>query len=143
MAEKASPENTPTLLEQGGEVVSDVRQAVLHTMQHVEALAELLHLELGEYAQRQARRAFVLAVAAVLLVSAYLMLCFYAVVELEPLVGMRWAILAVVAFNAVLGLVALLVAALCKPAGVAPATMQEIKNDVRCVQLYLKEKGKF
>lgn len=122
--------------------MSDLRLAVLQTVRHVEALAELLQLELSEYVRGQARRMLAQVVAGVLLVCAYLMLCFFAVVELQTLVGMRWAILAVVVFNVVLGLVALLVAALCKPAGVAPSTVQELKNDVRCVQLYLKGREK-
>lgn len=142
MAEPPTTTNPPTLREQGGEVVSDLRQAVLHATRHAESLAELLHLELGEYARGQVRRALALSVAAALFVCAYLLLCAFAVVELQPLLGTRWAILAVVLFNVALGLVALLVAALCKPAGVAPATVQEIKNDLRCVQLYLKGKEK-
>lgn len=135
-------ENPQTLREQGREVISDVRQAALHATRHIEALAQLLQLELGEYARGQARRMLAAVMGAVLLVCAYLMLCFYAVVELQPLVGTRWALLAVVGVNVVLGLVALLVSALCKPAGVAPATLQELKNDVRCVQLYLKGREK-
>lgn len=140
MAENSQGENPPTLREQGGEVVSDLRQVLLHTTSHFEALAELLQLELEEYARGQFKRLVAIVLSAALLGCAYLLLCVWAVVELSPHIGLRWAFIGVALFNVVVGLVALIVGARCKPAGVAPATMQEIKNDVRCVQLYLKER---
>lgn len=142
MAEEQPQDNQPSLRQQGGEVVSDVREAVLQITRHVEALAELFHLELREYGRSQARRATALALGVALLMCAYLLLCIFAVVELQPVMGLRWAFLAVLVFNAVAGVMALLVAVLCKPSGVAPSTVQEIKNDIRCVQLYLKGKEK-
>lgn len=142
MAEVQPPEKPETLREQGEAVVSDMRDAALHISRHLESLVELFHLELCEYGRGQARRLLALAVGSVLLVCAYLLLCLFAVVELQPHWGFMWAFLAVILFNVVAGGAALLVAALCKPAGVAPATAQEIKNDIRCIQLYLKGKAK-
>ena len=121
-------------------MVADVLRAAEHAVHHLSALTELLQLELREYARLQTKRIIAVAMGAVLLLCASLLLCLYAVLELQPLLGLRWSLLAVVGGNVVLGLVALLVGAHYKPAGVAPDTMQEIRNDVRCVQLYLKRK---
>lgn len=134
------PSERPSLFKQGEGVVSDVRGAVLSAARHFEALAELFMLELREYGQSQARRLVALLVGAVLLLSAYVMLCIFAVVLLWPVLGLDWAMGAVLAFNVVAGVVALLVAAACKPKGLAPATSQEIKDDIQCIKLYLKEK---
>ena len=56
MAKSEHPEEPATLREQGGAVLGGVREAVLHATRHVEALAELLQVELNEYGRRQARR---------------------------------------------------------------------------------------
>lgn len=140
MAEVQPPAKSETLREQGGLIVSNVRDAVFYATRHLETLVELFQLELCEYGRKQTRRMIALIIGAVLLLCAYMLLCIFAVVELQPLMGTMWAFLAVFAFNVVVGLVALLVGALCKPTGVAPSTVQELKNDIRCVQLYLKEK---
>lgn len=140
MADKQdSAENRqPTLREQSGAVVSDVRAAVLHSAQHLEALGELLRLELREYGRRQVRRVVTGALGVALLLCAYITGCFCVVVELQPLVGLRVAFLAVIIFNAVVGGVLLLAAALRKPASLAPTTCEEIKKDIECVKIYLK-----
>lgn len=142
MAEDQPPEKPETLREQGEAVVTDLRSVSLHVFRHLESLAELFSLELREYGRRQICYMMTLIAGAVLLLCAYLVLCFFAVVALSPLIGHTWAFLAVVAFNVVAGGVMLLVAALRKPDAVAPSTVQEIKNDIRCVQLYLKGKAK-
>lgn len=145
MAELSSPEKPPTLREQSGEVVADLRQAAAHGAHHIGALAELLQLELGEYMRGQTRRMVALMVGGVLLACAYLLLCLLAVEALRAYTSVpdvRYALLIVVGGNVLLGLVALWIGRLCKPAAVAPATLQEIKNDVQCIQLYLKNREK-
>lgn len=121
--------------------MSDVRSAVLSATRHVESLAELFAIELREYTRSQIRRIAALVLAAVLLLCAYIVLCIWGALALMPLLGLQWALLVIVLVNVVLALVALLVAALCKPSAVAPATQQELKNDLQCVKLYLKGKG--
>ena len=134
MSEKELPEKPSTLREQSGAVVGGVRGAVLHTMRHVEAL--------GEYGQRQLRRVTWTLVGVALLLCAYMMLCFFAVTVLQQYLKPMWAVLAVVVFNALVGLIALLVGVCNKPVGVVPETLKEFKNDLECVKLYLKGKEK-
>ena len=139
MAKSEHPEEPATLREQGGAVLGGVREAVLHATRHVEALAELLQVELNEYGRRQARRLTAALVGVALLLCAYLMLCVFVVLVL--ILKPTWApVLAVVIFNALGGMVALLVGKCGKPAGVAPETVKELKNDLECVKLYLKGK---
>ena len=52
------------------------------------------------------------------------------------------AVLAMAIFNALAGLVALLVSKRAKSEGVAPETVKELKNDLECVKLYLRGKEK-
>ncbi len=120
-----------------------VRETTLHTMHHVEALTALLQMELHEYGRRQVRRFTAALVGVALLLCAYLMLCLFAAWVLTPVIKPMWApLLAVVIFNALSGLVALLVSRNCKANGVAPETIKELKNDLECVKLYLKGKEK-
>ena len=142
MSEKELPEKSSTLREQSGAVVGGVRGAVLHTMRHVEALGELLQVELQQYGQRQLRRVTWTLVGVALLLCAYMMLCFFAVTVLQQYLKPMWAVLAVVVFNALIGLIALLVGVCNKPVGVVPETLKEFKNDLECVKLYLKGKEK-
>ncbi len=144
MAESHLPEKSASLREQGGAVLGGVREAVLHVARHVEALAELIQVELEEYGRRQAKRFTAVMVGVVLLLCAYLMLCIFAVLMLQTFVikPMWAAVLAVAIFNALAGLIALLVSRCGKSAGVAPETVKELKNDIECVKLYLKGKEK-
>lgn len=142
MAETNPPEKPATLREQSGAVVSDVRDAVLHATRHLEALVELFRLELHEYRRCQVRRLVAVAVGAVMLLCSYMLLCLYAVVALQPYLGLLWSFMAVFMFNLIVGLAVLLVAALRRPTAIAPATSQEIKNDIECIKLYLKGKEK-
>lgn len=136
------PTEQPSLLEQGEGVVSDVKGAVLHAARHLEALYELFVLELREYGRHQMRRMVAMLVGAVLLGVAYLLLCMLAVAFLAVELGLMTALVIVIAFNALAGGVAVVVAAVCKPSGIAPATGQEIKDDIQCIKLYLKGKGR-
>ncbi len=141
MAENNPPEKTATLREQGGAVLGGVRETVLQATRHAEALVELFQTELNEYGRRQVRRLMAAVVGVALLLCAYLMLCIFAVLVLMPVLKPVWApVLAVVIFNALAGLVALLISKSGKAAGVAPETVKELKNDLECVKLYLKGK---
>lgn len=142
MADTDPPEQATTLRKQSGAVVSDVRASVLHAARHLEALAELFHLELKEYGRRQTRRLIAMLVGGVLLMCAYMLLCILAVAILQPLVGHLWAFVAVLLFNLVVGMIAMLIGLKSKPAAIAPATTQELKDDIQCIKLYLKGKEK-
>lgn len=120
-------------------VVSDACGAAVHAARHIGALAELFVLELQEYAHSQQRRMRALLVGGVLLLCAYLTLCAIVVALLHPVVGLLWALGIVAAFNAVAAGLAMAVAAARRPAGFAPATLQEIRADIQCIKLYTKE----
>lgn len=137
MAPSEKTDKSDSLREQGGAVVSGVRAAALHATKHVEAVAELLMLELSEYGRTQMRRAIGIAVGAVFLLIAYVMLCWLVVC----CCGMMGVII-VIAFNLLVGVVFLVCAMNNKPEGIAPATCQEIKDDLQCIRLYLKGKEK-
>ncbi len=141
MAESNPSEKMETLREQGGAVLGGVRETVLHATRHVEALAELLQTELNEYGNRQVRRLIGVLAGVALLLCAYLMFCISAALVLLPILKPVWApALAVAIFNALAGLVTLLVSKSGKTSGVAPETVKELKNDLECIKLYLKGK---
>lgn len=139
------PEENSSLRAQSGSVVSGVRAAVLQATRHLEALAELLQLELREYGRAQVLRVVTIVVGAALLLVAYAFFCFAAVVvshELWGFLGACIALGAVVLVNLLVGLAVLYVGIKRKPEGVAPATCRELKDDIQCVKLYLKGKEK-
>lgn len=127
-----------TLQKQGGSVLADVREALLQTSDHVEAVLELFRLELREYGERQARRIVALVTGVFLLLCAYAVFCAFACVLLSMWLGWLWAVASVCLLNALLGGVAVVVGIKCKPGAIAPATVQEIKDDVQCIKLMLK-----
>lgn len=127
-----------TLQKQGGTVLADVREALLQTSEHVEAVVELFRLELKEYGERQARRIVALIVGVFLLLCAYAVFCAFACVLLSMWLSWPWAVAIVCLLNALLGGAAIVAGLRCKPGAMAPATMQEIKDDVQCIKLMLK-----
>lgn len=141
MSENTPPEQRPGIREQVGVALSSVRSSVLHATQHLEAVTELLQEELTEYGRKQTSRLVWLMVGCVLLGCAYLLLCVLAVLLLQPLVqSYPVAVALVLAFNLVAGFVTLLVSKRCKPDGVAPHTVQELKTDLEWIELSLKGK---
>lgn len=143
MEEFVPPEVHDSLRTQGGAVVSDVRGAVLQFTRHVEALAELLQLELQEYGHAQVRRLVLLALGAVLLLLAYVFLCLVGILVCACVWGAVGAFSAsggVVVVNLSVGLWALHRGMKHKPEGIAPATCSELKDDLQCIKLYLKGK---
>ncbi len=141
MSDNTPPEQRPGLREQAEVALSSVRLSVLHATQHLEALAALLQEELTEYGRKQTSRLAWLMVGCVLLGCAYLLLCVLAVLLLQPLVqSYPVAVTLALAFNLVTGFVALLISKRCKPDGVAPHTVQELKTDLEWIKLSLKGK---
>lgn len=145
MADFSPSEQCNSLREQGGAIVSDVRAAVLHATRHLEALAELLQLELQEYGRAQFRRMVCIAVGAVLLLVGYAFLWLVGVVVCGTLWG-AWGVYgalgAATLFNILVGLWALCRGIKRKPAGIAPATCRELNDDLQCIKLYLRGKEK-
>ncbi len=141
MSDNTSSEEQPGLRDQVGVVLRSARASALHATQHLEALADLLQEELAEYGRKQARRLVQLLVGGLLLGCAYLLLCVLAVMLLHPLVqSYPIAIALVLVFNLAAGLVMLLIGKRCKPDGVAPHTMRELKTDLEWIERSLKGK---
>ncbi len=129
-----------TLQEQGGEVLADARQAAANATQHAETLVELFRLEIREYGQRQARRMAAMAVGAGLMLVSYLLLCAALCVLLGQYMEMVYAVGIVFLANFLAGLLLLVCGAQSNPGPLAPATRQELKNDLQCVKSALTEK---
>lgn len=119
-----------------------MREAGQQATEHLDALATLFSLELQEYAQRQTRRAALLACAVVPAVAAYLLLCALAVFLLQPLWGWVGALAALCLLNIVLAALALWAAQCCKPGEAAPLTRRELKNDWQCLKLLISSSKK-
>lgn len=137
------PQSLADLQEHGGEMVADVREAALHAASHANALAQLFRMELQEYGIRQCRRLVMLAAGLFLLLVAYLAFCVVMGVLLQACLG-SWLLATgiVFLFNALVGFLLLWVAAASKPGPLAPATCQELKDDVQCLKILLQPKSK-
>ncbi len=131
-----------TLQEQGGEVLADARQAAANATQHAESLVELFRLELREYGQRQARRMAAMVAGIGLLLVSYLLLCAGLCVLLGQYLDWVYAVGIVFLANFLCGLLLLICGTHSNPGPLAPATRQELQNDLQCIKLALAEKKK-
>lgn len=132
------PKVITTLQEQGGDLVDDVRKAARYTASHARSLLALLKVELAEYVAQQSRRAVLFAAAGVMLLFAYALLCVWLCVVLNMWLA-SWAVSVaiVLLLNAVPGLILAMMALRAKPAPLAEATRQELKNDLECLRILL------
>lgn len=135
---RSSEGKLTTLQKQGGAVLADAREMLLQSSEHMGALIELFRLELREYGERQVRRIAALVAGVFLLLCAYAVFCAFACVLLSAWLGWLWAVGIVCVANVLLGVVALMFGFRCKAGPIAPATVQEIKDDVQCIKLMLK-----
>ncbi len=126
----------------GGEVFADARQAANDAAQHAEALVSLFRLELREYGQRQARRMVAILVGGGLLLVSYLLLCAAVCVLLGQYLDWPLAVGIVFLANFAMGAILLICGLKSNPGPLAPATQQELKNDLQCLKLALAEKKK-
>ncbi len=136
------PDLVTTLHERGGEVLADARHAATDAARHVEALVELFRLELREYGQRQARRMAAILVGAGLLLVSYLLLCAAVCVLLVQ--WLEWPLAVAIVFfaNFASGALLLICGLRLNPGPLAPATQQELKNDLQCLKIAIAEKRK-
>lgn len=133
------PERVASAKERGRAAVGGVRAAASHAVDHAQSLAELLRLELQEYGAAQTRRLAVVSVAVVLLLTAYLSLCVCLSVWLSGWMGWMGSVACIGALNLAGGIVLLLLARALSPGSVAPLTRQELKSDLECLKLLMKE----
>lgn len=115
----------------------NMREAGQHVSAHLDALAELVSLELREYSRRQSRRAALAAAAVVPAVAAWLFLCAWLAWGLQLLWGWGWALAAVTLVNVLLAAGALTAAALYRVGEFAPLTRHELNNDWQCLKLLI------
>ncbi len=136
------PDFTTTLQKRGGEAVADARRAASCAVEHAGALLELFRMELREYGQRQAERMAAILVGAGLLLVSYLLLCAALCVLLGLWLDWPLAVAVVFLLNFVVGLILLVCGVKMNPGPLAPATQQELKNDLQCLKSAIDEKRK-
>lgn len=133
------PQALSDMQEHGERVVADVRELAVQAGTHFSALLQLLKMELLEYGACQVQRIFALAAGMFLLLVSYLALCVMLCVALDLWLG-SWvlAVGIVCLLNALGGVSMLAVAMYRKPGMLAPATRQEIKDDLQCLKILLQ-----
>lgn len=128
-----------------GEAVAVMQQArgvAQRAVEHTSALGALLSVELKEYAAHQIQRLVMVVVACVLLLGGYGLLCALLAVLLAPCIGLSWAIGAVLLLNLAGAVILLLRVKKMAGKQLAPATVEELKNDWQCLKLLCKENNK-
>lgn len=137
-----SKEQKGNLRDEAVAALQQVRGAAQRTAEHVSAVGALLSEEIKEYAAHQAQRLVMVIVACVLLLGAYLLLCALSVAVLSIWLGLVSALGIIFLLNLVVALWLLVRAKKMAEKQLAPATVEEIKNDWQCLKLLCKENSK-
>ncbi len=137
-----SKEQKGNLRDEAVAALRQVRGAAQRTAEHVSAVGALLSEEIKEYAAHQAQRLVMVIVACVLLLGAYLLLCSLLVAVLSIWLGLVGALGIIFLLNLVVALWLLVRAKKMAGKQLAPATVEEIKNDWQCLKLLCKENSK-
>lgn len=127
---------------QAGEAFAGVREAAAQVSEHLGALADLFAAELQVYMKQQVRRMCYLAAACVLLAGAYLVACALLSVALHYWLGWLGALGTVLGVHVMGAVILVMAASRCRTQGIAPQTMNELKNDWQCLELMFKTKAK-
>ncbi|MBR5330796.1 MAG: phage holin family protein [Akkermansia sp.] len=115
-----------------------VRAVAQRTLEHTSALGELFSAEVKEYAQHQVKRVAMVIIACVLLLGAYFVFCAVLAVVLGMWLGLAWSLGVVCLLNFALALLLLLRVRAMGGKQLAPATVEELKNDWQCLKLLCK-----
>ena len=127
------------------EAVAAIQQAkgvAQRAVEHTGALGALLSEEIKEYTAHQLQRLVMVVLACVLLLGAYFVFCALSAVVLSAFVGLTWALVIVFLLNVFTALALLLRVKKMAGKQLAPATVQELKNDWQCLKLLYKENSK-
>ena len=135
-------EGVSVLRQEASAVVQQVRSVVQRTAEHSSALGSLFAEEVKEYTAHQLQRVVMAVVACVLLLGAYFVLCAAVVVLLSIWMHPALALGVVFLVNLVVALILLRMVRSMGGKKLAPATAQEIKNDLECLKLLCKESSK-
>jgi len=130
-------ETVDTLREQGKSAASHVRGTIIHAAEHLRALSALFGVELQEYAARQTSRLIALSVGIFLATCGYLILCALLCALIGSYIGILWGMAIVCAAHFLAAGTLIILALNKKPGPLAPATRQELKNDLQCLQMIL------
>lgn len=125
--------------EDGQAIVSSIKEIFSATKEHFSALGSLLVIELKEASQRLGKKLVLLLITAFMAVIGYLFLWAGIAVYLSEHIGLPWAILSVAIFHFLWAITAFLISNDIKVTPIAPATAEEIKTDVTCLQIALNK----
>lgn len=129
---KQSPDNQPG-------IAGYAKDFFMHSYVHFCALADLFAIEAAEYAQILKRRAILAAIALFTLALAYLSLWAMLMVYL----WLNWcsygALSVFAGFHSLMAIIFIVLAWRTKPGSFAPMTQDELKTDLTCIKLSLKE----
>ena len=131
-------ERTSVLREESAAVVQQTCAVAQRAVEHASALGELLSEEVREYVAHQLQRFIMAAAAIVLLLGAYGVLCALIAVLLSYCIGMAGALAVVVAVNLLVAVLLLRKVRSMAGKQLAPATVEELKNDWQCLKLLCK-----
>lgn len=123
-------------------VLQQARSVAQRTVEHTSALGALLSAEVKEYAAHQVQRLIMVVLACVLLLGAYFVSCALLAVVLNMWLGLVWALGIVCLLNLLVAIMLLRGVRRMGGKQLAPATVQELKNDWQCLKLLCQEKSK-
>ena len=123
-------------------VVQQARSVAQRAVEHTSALGALFSEEIKEYTAHQVQRLVMVILACILLLGAYFLFCAVLVALLNLWLGLVWALVIVCALNVVVAAALLLCVRRMGGKQLAPATVQELKNDWQCLKLLCKENSK-
>ena len=130
------------LKEEAVAVVQQARSVAQRAVEHTSALGALFSEEIKEYTAHQAQRLVMVILACILLLGAYFLFCAVLVAALSLWLGLVWALVIVCALNVVVAAALLFCVRRMGGKQLAPATVQELKNDWQCLKLLCKENSK-
>lgn len=130
------------LREEALAAIQQAKGVALRAVEHTGALGALLSEEVKEYTAHQLQRLVMAVLACVLFLGSYFVFCVLLAVVLSAYLCLTWALFIVFMLNVFTALV--LLVRVKKMAGkqLAPATVQELKNDWQCLKLLCKENSK-
>lgn len=117
--------------------VADLREAGRHAVEHMDAMAELLSIELREYVARLKTHAELIIAAVLAAGVTWLLLSALGVWLLQSCWGWGWALFAVAALNALILLALKVIIDKSSTGDPAPLTCREVKNDWQCLKLLI------
>lgn len=131
-------EQKAVLREEAVAVLQQARCAAQRTVEHTAALGQLFSEEVRDYAGVQAKRVVMGIVACIMLLSAYFLFCAALAVVLHYWLGLAEALGIVCALNLLVAIALLWRVKTLSGKALAPATVEELKNDWQCLKLLCK-----